>query len=105
MLSAAEAARRLRFVMPYVVENFSQTRKRGVPVIEESSANDAQFKELGFVEISIEAGMTSATQYTASCSGSRSACCTRTCSADPTFVGTSEDWEAFLSVRGGEIQY
>ena len=72
---------------------------------EDSNAKDAQYDEMGFVEISIESGMTSATQFTASCSGSRSACCTRTCSADPTFVGTAEDWEAFLSVRGGEIQY
>ena len=72
---------------------------------EETSTHDAQFKEMGFVEVSIEAGMTSATQFTASCSGSRSACCTRTCSADPTFVGSSADWEAFLSVKGGQVQY
>ncbi|TXH41751.1 MAG: hypothetical protein E6Q92_06640 [Burkholderiaceae bacterium] len=64
-----------------------------------------QFEQLGFVEVSVEDGMTTATKYTAGCSGSRSACCTRTCSADPTFVGTADDWEAFLSVRGGEIQY
>lgn len=74
------------------------------------TANDVafdqdQFEQLGFVEVSVEDGMTSATKYTAGCSGSRSACCTRTCSADPTFVGTANDWEAFLSVRGGEIQY
>jgi hypothetical protein len=74
-------------------------------VIEVTRDNDAQFEEMGFVEISVDAGMTSATKYTAGCSGARSACCTRTCSADPTFVGTSADWEAFLSVRGGEIQY
>ncbi len=74
-------------------------------MIEVTRDNDAQFEEMGFVEISVDAGMTSATKYTAGCSGARSACCTRTCSADPTFVGTSADWEAFLSVRGGEIQY
>lgn len=73
---------------------------------EQSMAFDKeQFEKLGFCEVSVEDGMTNATQFTAGCSGSRSACCTRTCSADPTFVGTSEDWEAFLSVRGGEIQY
>ena len=74
-------------------------------MVDAKLVNDADFDALGFVEISVEAGMTSATQFTASCSGSRSACCTRTCSADPTFVGTAADWEAFLSVRGGEIQY
>jgi hypothetical protein len=74
-------------------------------MVDAKLVNDTDFDALGFVEISVEAGMTSATQYTASCSGSRSACCTRTCSADPTFVGTAADWEAFLSVRGGEIQY
>lgn len=74
-------------------------------MIEATLVNDAHFEEHGFVEISVEAGMTNATKYTAGCSGSRSACCTRTCSADPTFVGTTADWEAFLSVRGGEIQY
>ncbi|HCZ14282.1 MAG TPA: hypothetical protein DHV85_06735 [Candidatus Accumulibacter sp.] len=64
-----------------------------------------QFEKLGFCEVLVEDGMTNAVQYTAGCSGSRSACCTRTCSADPTFVGSADDWEAFLSVRGGEIQY
>jgi hypothetical protein len=64
-----------------------------------------QFEELGFAEIKVEEGMADATKYTAECSGSRSACCTRTCSADPAFVGTAEDWDAFLAVRGGEIQY
>lgn len=64
-----------------------------------------QFETHGFCEISVEDGMTNAVQYTAGCSGSRSACCTRVCSADPAFVGSADDWEAFLSVRGGEIQY
>ncbi len=70
-----------------------------------SEFDQNQFEKLGFCEVSVEEGMTNAAQFTAGCSGSRSACCTRTCSADPTFVGSSEDWEAFLSVRGGEIQY
>jgi len=74
-------------------------------MVEATDAADAQFEELGFVEVSVEAGMTSATKYTAGCSGALSACCTRTCSADPTFVGTAADWEAFLAVKGGEIQY
>ena len=64
-----------------------------------------QFETLGFAEVSEEDGMVSAAEYTAGCSGSASACCTRTCSADPTFVGTSEDWDAFLDIRGGQIQY
>lgn len=74
-------------------------------MFETTLAGGDRFEEMGFAEISVEPGMTSATKYTAGCSGSRSACCTRTCSADPTFVGTAADWEAFLSVRGGEIQY
>lgn len=64
-----------------------------------------QFEKLGFAEITAEDGMVNAAQYTADCSGSRSDCCTRTCSADPTFVGSPEAWEAFLSVKGGQIQY
>ncbi len=64
-----------------------------------------QFEKLGFCEVSVEDGMTNAAKYTAGCSGARSACCTRTCNVDPTFVGSADDWEAFLSVRGGEIQY
>jgi hypothetical protein len=63
------------------------------------------FEKFGFAEVEVEDGMTRATTYTAECSGSRSACCTRTCSADPTFVGTAADWETFLAVKGGEIQY
>lgn len=64
-----------------------------------------QFEKHGFAEISVEDGMATAAQYTSECSGSRSACCTRTCSADPTFVGTAADWDAFLEVKGGQIQY
>ena len=67
--------------------------------------NKDQFEKLGFAEVTIEDGMTTAAAYTAECSGSRSACCTRTCSADPTFVGSSDDWEKFLEVQGGQIQY
>jgi len=63
------------------------------------------FEKFGFAEVTVEDGMTSATKFTAGCSGLRSACCTRTCSADPTFVGDAANWEAFLAVKGGEIQY
>lgn len=69
------------------------------------SFDKEQFEKNGFAEISVEDGMVTAAQYTAECSGSRSACCTRTCSADPTFVGTAADWDAFLEVKGGQIQY
>ena len=64
-----------------------------------------QFEKYGFAEILVEDGMVNAAQYTAGCSGGASDCCTRTCSADPTFVGTSTDWDAFLAVKGGQIQY
>ena len=46
-----------------------------------------------------------AAAYTKECSGGRSDCCTRTCSADATFVASDEDWAKFLDVRGGQIQY
>jgi hypothetical protein len=66
---------------------------------------DEQFRLEGFIEVSSEDGMTSAAQFTGGCSGGRSACCTRVCSSDPTFVGSAQDWEAFLAIKGGEIQY
>ncbi len=59
----------------------------------------------GFEELEITEGMTNAAAYTKDCSGSRSDCCTRTCSADATFVASDEDWAKFLDVRGGQIQY
>ena len=63
------------------------------------------FEQFGFAEVTVEEGMTTASKYTADCSGGRSDCCTRTCNADETFVGTTADWDAFLAVKGGEIQY
>ena len=71
----------------------------------EIASESDEFERLGFVELTVEAGMTSASDASKTCSGARSDCCTRVCSADPTFVGTASDWEAFLSVQGGEIQY
>lgn len=67
--------------------------------------NSDQFEKYGFVEVAVEDGMTNAHAYTAECSGSRSACCTRVCSADPSFVGSPDAWEKFLEVHGGQIQY
>lgn len=63
------------------------------------------FETHGFEELEVSEGMTNATAYTKTCSGSRSDCCTRTCSADATFVASDEDWAIFLDVRGGQIQY
>ena len=59
----------------------------------------------GFEEIETLEGMTNAATYTKTCSGSRSDCCTRVCSADATFVASDEDWAKFLDVQGGQIQY
>ena len=59
----------------------------------------------GFEEIEASEGMTNAAAFTLTCSGERSDCCTRTCSADATFVGSDDDWAKFLDVRGGQIQY
>lgn len=63
------------------------------------------YEQIGFKELSFEDGMTNAAAYTAGCSGSRSACCTRTCSADPSFVNSAEAWEMFVDVQGGQVQY
>jgi hypothetical protein len=65
---------------------------------------DEDLKTFGFAIVSDENGMESVA-YTASCSGSRSDCCTRTCSADANFVENAEAWEQYLSVKGGQVQY
>lgn len=67
--------------------------------------NDKQFENYGFVELDIKEGMTNGAAYTAQCSGGRSDCCTRVCSKDENFVGNAEEWEAFLNVEGGAVQY
>ncbi len=61
-------------------------------------------EKFGFAIVSDEDGMDSVA-YTASCSGGRSDCCTRVCSADANFVENSEAWERYLSVKGGQVQY
>ncbi len=60
--------------------------------------------EYGFAVLSDEDGMESVA-YTATCSGSRSDCCTRVCSADANFTENAEAWEKYLSVKGGQVQY
>jgi hypothetical protein len=59
----------------------------------------------GFEEVSMEHGMADGRLYTDSCSGSRSDCCTRTCSRDESFVPSEDAWEAFLKIEGGQVQY
>lgn len=66
--------------------------------------NDEHMEKFGFAVVSDEDGMDSVA-YTASCSGSRSDCCTRTCSADANFVENTEAWEQYLAVKGGQVQY
>lgn len=63
------------------------------------------FEKHGFEEVSVEEGMTNAVAYTKTCSGGRSDCCTRVCSADASFVSSEEAWAQFLDVKGGQIQY
>lgn len=65
---------------------------------------DDHMKKFGFAIISDEDGM-NAVAFTDSCSGSRSECCTRTCSADANFVENTEAWEQYLAVKGGQVQY
>jgi hypothetical protein len=67
--------------------------------------DEKQLHESGFAEISIEDGMANAVAYTADCSGSRSDCCTRTCKPKVEGVGAAADWDSFLDVQGGQIQY
>lgn len=58
----------------------------------------------GFVEITETSLEDSA--YSAGCSGERSACCTRVCSETRKCRSNSnQEWEDFLSVEGGQIQY
>ena len=59
----------------------------------------------GFEEIEASEGMINAATASLTCSGNRSDCCTRVCSADATFVASNDDWAKFLDVRGGQIQY
>lgn len=66
--------------------------------------DEKTFAKRGFVEIREEEHDTPNT-FTAKCSGGRSACCTRTCSADQNYVSSAEAWEEFLDIEGGEIQY
>lgn len=65
---------------------------------------DASWEEYGFAVVSDEDGMDSV-NYTASCSGARSDCCTRVCSADANFADSAEAWEKYLAVKGGQVQY
>lgn len=61
----------------------------------------------GFIEINENDG--SGMAYTATCSGSRSDCCTRVCSDGCNdkndSVSSESEWEAFLEVKGGQVQY
>ncbi len=70
------------------------------------NSNEKKHLELfGFVEVNNEDGMINGQGASAGCSGNRSDCCTRVCSKDEAFVGNNEDWEEFLSVEGGAVQY
>ncbi|MDP2367952.1 hypothetical protein [Rhodoferax sp.] len=60
--------------------------------------------ERGFVELS-DNSKGSPQAASAGCSGGRSDCCTRVCSADQNYVSTAEAWEQFLDIQGGEVQY
>lgn len=66
--------------------------------------NAANWDEFGFFVVADEDGMDSVA-YTATCSGSRSDCCTRVCSADANFTDSAEAWEKYLAVKGGQVQY
>ena len=63
------------------------------------------FDKDGFEVISQVDGLENNVKYSKDCSGARSDCCTRTCSADETFVSDEEAWTKYLDVKGGQIQY
>lgn len=65
---------------------------------------DESMEKYGFSVVSDEDGMNSV-EYSAGCSGSRSDCCTRVCSADANFVENIEAWDKYLAVKGGQVQY
>lgn len=69
-----------------------------------ANKSDAMWEEYGFAIVADEDGMESV-NYTASCSGARSDCCTRVCSADANFADSAESWEKYLAVKGGQVQY
>lgn len=64
---------------------------------------ELKLEKFGFVEI--DETDFSSHNYSRECSGNRSDCCTRVCSKDENFVGTVNDWENFLEVEGGQVQY
>ncbi len=68
-----------------------------------SNEQKQEFLKNGFVEI--EAHTDLGAEYTGGCSGERSDCCTRVCSQDQNFVSSENDWEKFLEVKGGQVQY
>lgn len=70
-----------------------------------SSTYEVALNEVGFVEIKEDEGNRHPNAASAGCSGGRSDCCTRVCSADQNFISSAEAWEQFLSIEGGEIQY
>ncbi|PQK94963.1 hypothetical protein CG436_20680 [Pantoea ananatis] len=48
-----------------------------------------------------------ASQYTGGCSGSRSECCTRTCTraSDEEQTSSLEAWDKYLEINAGVLQY
>ena len=68
-----------------------------------SKDQEEEFKLNGFVELKISDE--TVFEYSDGCSGGRSDCCTRVCSQDQNFVSSEKDWEQFLEVKGGQVQY
>lgn len=68
------------------------------------NGNEKDLEALGFSIVSDEDGM-NVVEASAGCSGSRSDCCTRVCSADANFTDSAEAWEQYLAVKGGQVQY
>jgi hypothetical protein len=70
-----------------------------------NNTTEQLFIERGFVELNDEETRKSPHAASAGCSGGRSDCCTRVCSADQNYVASAEAWEQFLDIQGGEVQY
>lgn len=77
----------------------------GLYEVEKMNPEKFSLEEHGFEEVKIEKGMVNGIAYTGDCSGSRSDCCTRTCSRDSNFAASEKGWEQFLKIDGGQVQY
>lgn len=61
-------------------------------------------EKIQFEEIN-EKDLFATKEFTKTCSGDRSDCCTKVCSGGCQDVSTEEEWGRFLEIEGGVVQY